>query len=29
VRLREGGEIKDITPAALIERIKEDNKFRR
>lgn len=29
VRLREGGEIKDITPAALIERIREDNKFRR
>ncbi|MCX8110586.1 MAG: threonine--tRNA ligase [Syntrophorhabdaceae bacterium] len=29
VRLREGGEIKDMTPAALIERIREDNKFRR
>ncbi|HOV90251.1 MAG TPA: threonine--tRNA ligase [Syntrophorhabdaceae bacterium] len=29
VRLRDGGEIKDITPADLIKRIKEDNNFRR
>lgn len=29
VRLRDGGEIKDITPADLIKRIKEDNNLRR